>query len=110
MIDFGFGVTLGPLDSDYQDKIRTWRNDRRIWNSCRQFDVISDQEQERWFDRQSLDDSTRMYAILGEGEHLFGVCGLTSIDRQNRRAEFSLYIDPERQRAGLGSSTLRTLL
>ena len=49
-----------------------------------------------------------MYAI--HDTKLIGVCGLTSIDWVNRRAEFSLYIGPEHGKKGYGESALRKLL
>jgi hypothetical protein len=55
-----------------------------------------------------------MYAVIPNSTPiqtpLVGVCGLTSIDWVNRRAEFSLYIDPDRQKDGLGKAALQTLL
>jgi len=54
-----------------------------------------------------------MYGVwlkTGGGSELVGVAGLTSLDWFNRRAEFSLYIDPERQRQGLGRGALAVLL
>ena len=38
-----------------------------------------------------------------------GVCGFTSIDHFNRRAEFSLYIAKEHQKHGYGAEALRVL-
>lgn len=39
-----------------------------------------------------------------------GVCGFTSIDMTNRRAEFSLYTAPQFQGRGFGTQALRCLL
>lgn len=107
MIDFDHGVALKPLDSKHSEIIRDWRNNPKIWKWCRQYDVISDLEQERWFRNQPPD--TKMYAIFSGGE-IVGVCGFTSIDHVNSRAEFSLYIGPEFQGARLGEKALKTLL
>ena len=109
MIDFGYGISLGPLDSYHQEKIRAWRNDERVWKWCRQYDVIDDRSQEAWFKRQSEDSSIKMWAVMN-GDDMVGVAGLTSIDWVNRRAEFSLYIDPQVHRKGFGAMALRTLL
>lgn len=109
MIDLGFGVRLGPLDSKYIEQIRDWRNDPKIWTNCRQNDVISDLEQGRWFERQDQDPSIRMYAVLDLEDQILGVTGLTSIDWINRRAEFSLYIAPGIQSRGHGRQALATL-
>jgi [ribosomal protein S5]-alanine N-acetyltransferase len=109
VIDFGYGVTLGPLVSWRNEQYRTWRNHPRIWKNCRQHDPISDIDQTRWFERQSLDPTIKMYEIIREDMPI-GVCGLTSIDSTNRRAEFSLYIEPGKQGNGFGELALKTLV
>lgn len=108
MIDFGRGVTLGPLHAHDKYLPMQWRNDPKIWKWCRQNDVISTQAQEAWFERQAKDPSIKMYMIEAEGKSV-GVAGLTSIDLWNRRAEFSLYIAPGFQGLGYGSKALQTL-
>jgi RimJ/RimL family protein N-acetyltransferase len=108
MIDHGHGVLLGPVDRTMLPKLRGWRNSYRVWRWCRQNDLISDVDQERWFEAQSKDPSIKMYAIW-EDDKMVGVCGLTSIDLYNRRAEFSLYVAPEYQGNGYGERALKTL-
>jgi len=93
--------------------VRGWRNNYDIWRWCRQNDFISDVEQAGWYERQTADPSIRMYKIVlitGSEKTPVGVCGLTSIDWQNRRAEFSLYIDPMKHKQGLGKQALAALL
>lgn len=106
-------IELRALDWAHCAEARRWRNDYRIWRHCRQNDLISDVDQERWFERQASDPSIKMYAVVvianAVATHV-GVCGLTSIDWQNRRAEFSLYIGPEFQGAGHGRRALKNLL
>ncbi len=106
-------LILGPFDRIHSEKARAWRNDHEIWRWCRQNDIISDAEQEAWYERQWQDPTIRMYTIrlqTGSVEEVVGVCGFTSLSFENRRAEFSLYIDPARQRQGLGRGALSTLL
>lgn len=109
MIDHGFGVVLGPLDSNHAEHVRKWRNDPRVWNWCRQYKPISDFDQDSWFERQANDPTIQMYSILLDGS-LAGVCGFTSIDLINRRAEFSLYVAPDLNGRGIGTKSLLTLL
>lgn len=97
--------------------VREWRNDYAIWQWCRQNDLISDVDQNRWFERQSTDPTIKMYKITvgfkkDDKPHVVpvGVCGLTSIDYVNRRAEFSLYIAPQFQGNDFGDKALRCLL
>lgn len=106
-------VCLGALDSSDMALVRSWRNDHRIWGWCRQNDLISDAEQVRWFNKQSEDPAIKMYKIVVAKDKALtpvGVCGLTSIDYVNRRAEFSLYVAPEAQGNGLGRAGLALLL
>lgn len=108
MIDFGYGVSLSSLDRSNLNKYLIWRNNHSIWQWCRQLDVISKSKHEKWFSSQEDDNSIRMYQI-NSGETPVGVCGLTSIDHINQRAEFSLYISPKEQGNGFGGNGLKTL-
>jgi RimJ/RimL family protein N-acetyltransferase len=106
-------IALAPLDSLDAELARAWRNDYRIWRWCRQSDLISDVQQKAWFERQNADSSIRMYKLVlkaNGSEKPLGVCGLTSIDWLNRRAEFSLYVRPDCQRRGYARAGLSLLL
>lgn len=111
MIAYGYGknVSLGPLDRHFMHLIKEWRNDYATWRTCRQNDLISDYAQEKWYERQAQDPSIKMYIIKAEGKPV-GVCGLTSIDPWNHRAEFSLYIAPNERKHGHGRAALQTLV
>jgi len=110
MIDFGFHIQLRTLDQ-YSDAnvILKWRNDYKIYQWCRQQDILRAYQHVKWMERQAVDENMRMYGIMFQ-EHLIGVCGLTDMNSLHRRAEFSLYIDPEWQEQGLGKNALKTLL
>lgn len=106
-------IELRALDSTDAVRVREWRNDYRVWRWCRQSELISDVDQLAWFERQSKDPTVKFYGVwlrVGTGSELVGVAGFTSICTLNRRAEFSLYIAPERQRQGLGKQALSVLL
>ena len=106
-------IKLEPFDRAHLAQARAWRNSWEVWGWCRQNDLISDVDQERWHERQAADPTIRMYAVVrevGGDPRLVGVAGLTSLDWPNRRAEFSLYIGPEHQRSGHGRLALRVLL
>lgn len=97
--------------------VRSWRNDHDVWRWCRQNDLISDAAQLRWFENQDQDRTIKMYKIMAAFKTAdmppplpVGVCGLTSIDATNRRAEFSLYIAPNYKGLKLGAGALRCLL
>lgn len=111
MINFGHGVHLETLSPDSLDRLRTWRNDVRIRKWCRQNDLISWQHQKDWFESLKSNPSIKMYEIHApEKSRPIGVCGLTSIEPINRRAEFSLYIAPDCQHLGYGRNSLKTLI
>lgn len=110
MISYGLGVSLGLLNPARLETYRAWRNDRRVWDFCRQNDLISMDQHIRWFDRIKTDPKIKMYEILDEDEKPIGVCGLTDIDYNNQSAEFSLYISPDRSGNGFGSKALMTLV
>lgn len=95
-------------EKDLADAFR-WRNDPAIWRWTRQNDFLSWENHLAWFKRQAADPTIKMYAV-DEGSMLVGVCGLTSIDWPNSRAEFSLYIDPFHHGEGLGRAALTALL
>lgn len=90
-------------------QLRSWRNDFRVYNWCRQFCHIDESSHRKWFENQSSNKSIEMFSILENGT-LKGVCGLTDIDYINSRAEFSLYIGPEFQKNSYAYLALNALL
>lgn len=90
--------------------LRSWRNNPAIYRWCRQNDLISEIDQENWYERQNDDPGVKMYGIKKPSGELVGVCGFTGIDWIARKAEFSLYIAPEYQNQGFGRIALEQLL
>lgn len=114
------------LSSEIPAQARVWRNHPDIRRWCRQHTLISISHHERWLKRIEEDPSIKMFGIVavqtanshpeyddGIGSvHTqipVGVCGLTSIDRLNQKAEFSLYIAPGQHSKGYGEAALRRL-
>lgn len=108
MIDYCYGIKLDTLKEQNLELYRTWRNNPLIRAWCRQTGLISECDQRKWYERIGSDQTIRMFEVVENG--VVGVCGLTSVDRQNRSAEFSLYVGPEHQGHGYGESALKTLL
>jgi hypothetical protein len=82
--------------------LRTWRNDPKIYNWCRQVGLIEQANQKKWFDKIQEDQSIQMFSVLGkavsgdeEVETLLGVAGLCSINTIHGHAEISLYLYPD---------------
>lgn len=110
MINFDYGVELGPLRDENAGRYYQARNNPAIWKWCRQCDVIQVGQHVNWLQNVTSDTSKiRMYEIIDSQQELLGVCGLTDIDHINRRAEFSLYILPEYHKKGFGRKALKTL-
>ncbi len=106
-------LDLWPVKREHLRLLRKWRNLPAIYRWCRQFEPITEEQHEAWFQSLHNNPSTKMYVVMrpnadGTGQPI-GVCGLTSIDYINRRAEFSLYIAPDFQCAGYGIPALKLL-
>ena len=114
MIDFGYGVSLAPIFKDALGDLKNHRNNIAIRRWCRQYGLITDYDQEKWYEKIHEDQTIAMYlpSITSDSINYcaVGVCGLTSIDRVNQNAEFSLYIFPKFQGNGYAKSSLKTLL
>lgn len=110
-MDYGYGIVLQRLEAipDSMEKTFAWRNDPRIYTWTRQYDLLTRDGHVKWFEQQQCDPTMRMYGCLRKGEFV-GVCGLTSIDPHNQRAEFSLYIGPEHQGKDYGKAALLSLV
>lgn len=115
MIDYDYGVKLRRLDDSDAKIIFDWRNNAEIYSWCRQNAPLHYDNHLIWMKNQCKDPSIEMFGIVANDKItnlpvLVGVCGLTSIDYINRRAEFSLYIAPEQQGQDFGKEALRTLV
>ncbi len=80
-----------------------------MYRWCRQYEPVGVNHHEDYWEKVDKDPHTRMYGVE-HGGILVGICGLTSIDWINRRAEFSLYIDPDKHGQGLGERALSKLV
>ncbi len=90
--------------------VRDCRNDPRIYKWCRQNEPLHPEQRKAWFTNQQVDQTLSMYAFESERLSPLGVCGLTSIDRINSRAEVSLYVDPNKHRQGIGFQAAKLLI
>jgi len=101
-------MKLRRLESADLSQMLMWRNDKDIYQWCRQNSPLHWAEHVVWYEKQAKDLSLSMFAIT-YGSVFVGVCGLTDIDMVNRRAEFSLYIGTEHQKKGFGAEALKLL-
>ena len=90
---------LCPLERQFLPKLKKWRN-LQI-KVLRQFKLLTDYDQEKWFENLSEDEHQLIFGIITfdekrEKEVLIGYCGITNIDFKNRRGEISFLVDPDR--------------
>lgn len=88
-----------------------WFNDPEVRQYLAMYMPMSMAEEERWFEEQLADQSSRIFAIeTHEGVHI-GNIGLHSIDWKNRKAVLGIVIGEwEYWGQGYGSDAIRTLL
>lgn len=105
-------ICLRRIERDDLPDLLNWRNDPSLMKYFRQVSELSEAEHLNWFEKMQLDKSVEMFKVdaFDRCYTTIGVCGLTSIDYINSRAEFSLYIAPEFQREGYGKQALNLLL
>lgn len=112
MINFNHHpIVLDTIGIKDLEMLRGWRNQKQIWKWCRQSDLISEYEQEVWYQQILNNDPTVKMYMIKKIENMMpvGVCGFTSIHNLHRRAEFSLYIAPHYQNKGYAKCGLKTL-
>lgn len=104
-------VSFDTIKESDLDLLLSWRNHLLVYQWCRQRDLIDEQDHLEWFSSLKNNKKIKMY-LIRDNIHLvpIGVCGLTDIDLYNQRAEFSLYIAPDKQRQGYGQDALKLLL
>lgn len=104
----GSGIALSPT---IPAEAMLWRNDYEVRRWCRQYTLIDQGSHEKWLASIVGNPEIKMFSICAAPTNLpVGVCGLTSIDRVNQSAEFSLYIKSDDQKKGYGSHALASLL
>jgi len=114
MIDYGYGkIRLGTIDSDDLHQFWLDRNKAEIRDNCRQVGLITFQEQDAWYNGLKNDPKRKIYSVMAPGKYTLttiGCAGLTDINLTHRTAEYSLFISPNKQGEGHGTSALKTLI
>ncbi|MDY6894123.1 MAG: GNAT family protein [Thermotogota bacterium] len=89
---------LCSLSKEHLSKLKDWRNSQM--DVLRQFEPLTDYDQEKWFQQISEDDTQVIFSIMVPDEQnnliLIGYCGITNIDFKNRRGEISFLVSPAR--------------
>ena len=111
MINSHNGTGLRRIQDDDVAWMFRRRNDPRIMRWCRQHAPLHWDRHINWVSWQAHDDTTDMFIVEDiKSKHKVGCAGLTSINMINRRAEFSLWIEPSEHGKGYGTSALCNLL
>ena len=110
------------LSTDIPTQAREHRNNPEIWKWCRQYTLISKDQQKKWLEKIEDDPTIKMFGIYNmkmisqnfpiehEFEKAIGVCGLTSINHIHGTAEWSAYLFPEYHGKGYAKQSLIALL
>ena len=56
-------IELQRIRAHQIETLRKWRNESEIYSYCRQTDLISEYDQERWFQKINSDPTIEMYLI-----------------------------------------------
>ncbi|HBR95862.1 MAG TPA: UDP-4-amino-4,6-dideoxy-N-acetyl-beta-L-altrosamine N-acetyltransferase [Gammaproteobacteria bacterium] len=96
-------VPLTTLDQDTQLRILEIRNAESVREWMLSDHIISAEEHLAWIDRLPNDASQIIFAVMGEGGEPLGGMGVTGIDRQHKRAEWTYYL-AEAARVGVGAA------
>jgi RimJ/RimL family protein N-acetyltransferase len=119
MIDFGYGIQLDTLDN--APMAREWRNQKAIYQNCRQVGLITEANQKKWLETGDVQNMFSImaigpYPLIGDPDNKcvipVGVAGLTSIHFTHRTAEISLYIAEEyhgKVATGTAGAIIKTL-
>lgn len=92
-------------EGDLKDRV-IWMNDVAVYPSMGFTPPISLENTINWY-RANLNNNKRVdCAFVNEDGDLLAMAGLTGIDYSCRKAELYLFVNPNRQRQGLGKKTL----
>lgn len=85
-----------------------WMNDEKVYSSMH-FDIpVTIENTNKWFRNNQGSDKRADLAFEDNGEVLaFG--GLTNINRDLNNAEMYIFVNPEKQKGGLGTKATRLL-
>jgi len=110
LIDHGYGISLSSVRQSDLEVIRHYRNLPELNRWFRQSTDLSQWENINYWQSVWSGQAHKFFQVMPTGSEKFvGVAGLCYIDRQNSRAEFSLWIMPEYQHQGFGVAALKTL-
>lgn len=96
-------ITLRPANAVDGRRIYAWRNDERTRRFFRNRDPVSKDTHEDWV--KAVIERADRDLIIGEVDGT--PVGVLRYDHSREEAEVSVYLDPDRTGAGLGTALLR---
>ena len=106
-------INFGPIDRDDLEEIRYMRCHPSVFPYCRQYNMLTMADMEKWYDRLNNDSDynlTNDLHTIKYGDKIVGVCGLTRIDWRNRKGEVTFYVVDTENRAEIISKALSMLM
>ena len=89
----GKNLRLRLLERRDVELIRTWRNSAEVFQFFSAKEQISEVEQEKWFEKTSLDKSSYYFIIEAE-KGAIGTCNIKNIHWVHRTANWGIYFFP----------------
>ena len=86
----GKRVTLRLIERRDLELLRRWRNSPQVFQFFQAQELISEVEQEKWFDKVSLDKSS-YYFMIETKDGPVGTCNIKSINWVHRTATSGMY-------------------
>lgn len=103
-------VVLLPLQKEDIELVRTWRNSPDVAKYMYTDQLITKEQQEKWYEQISEDQSKKYWIITYDNKKI-GLVSLTGIDRNLNSCYWAFYLgDTSIRGAGIGSKVEYTIL
>jgi RimJ/RimL family protein N-acetyltransferase len=106
MIDFGYGISLRSPSKKYLNYMFELRNNPFYRKWFRQYSILNFENHVEWYIKMRVDPTIEMFIVSSYPGGIAGMCGLTSIDRVNSRAEISMCVEDD----SLKNGVLKTII
>lgn len=97
----GVSVDLRKMNESDIEQVRLWRNSKGVSEHMLSRNIISQEQQAKWFQSVKDNDSQIYFIIQSKSGNKLGVVNFSSIDKNSRTAEPGLYIGDLKERNSL---------
>ena len=94
----GKTIDLKPLEKSDIEQLREWRNSKDVADFMLSREMISREQQEKWFQKIQTDPSCIYWVIVSKNGEKMGLANFISIDHATQSAEPGLYIGNKENR------------